>query len=96
MNDNELKIKVSETYKREGIYRLVPASQLNLSDDFMNYIPRSKEEKLFWERVKKVIKAGVSDFWRPVCDPSFNDDGCICYEPGNRPALGECHDWWEE
>ena len=78
----------------EGIFKLVPASQLSLNDNFMNHIPKTKREKNFMEKVKKVIRAGMHDFWCPVCDPSFDNKGRICYEPGNSPAVGKSYNWW--
>ena len=81
-------------HQREGIFKLVPASQLSLNDNFMNHIPKTKREKKFMEKVKKVIRAGMHDFWCPVCDPSLDNKGRICYEPGNRPAVGKSYNWW--
>ena len=45
----------------------------------------------------ETIKSGVKDFYRPVLDPSFNDDGTgICYEFGKKPAVGKSYNWWEK
>lgn len=81
---------------REGIFKKVPASELSLEDDFLKYNPKTEREKAFKRNVKKVIRAGVHDFWRPVYDPSFDADGCICYEPGKGPAVGKSYSWWEK
>ena len=78
----------------EGIFKLVPASQLSLNDNFMNHIPKTEREKNFMAKVKKVIRAGMHDFLCPVCDPSLDNKGRICYEPGNRPAVGKSYNWW--
>ena len=79
---------------REGIFKKVPASELSLKDNFMNHIPQTEQEKNFMAEVKKVIRVGMHDFWRPVCDPSFDDNGRICYEPGKIPAVGKSYNWW--
>lgn len=89
MNDNELKIKVSNCHERKDLFKLVPASKLSLDDDFLKYQPKTEREQKFKELVETAIKRGLKDFWRPVCDPSFDDNGCICYEPGNMPAVGD-------
>lgn len=81
---------------QEDIFKKVPASELSLEDDFLKYTPKTEQEKQFKRAVKKAIKAGVHDFWRPVCDPSFDDDGRICYEPGKMPAVGKKCEWWEK
>lgn len=80
----------------EGIFKKVPASELRLDDSFMKYRPETKREQKFKELVETAIKNGLKDFWRPICDPSFDYIGSICYEPGNMPAMGKNYDWWEE
>lgn len=95
MKNNEQKIKVSDEHLREGIFKKVSASQLSFEDNFMNHVPKTEGEKWLMEDVKKVIEVGVRDFWRPVCDPAFNDNGGICYEPGKKPAVGKSFDWWD-
>ena len=96
MCNNELKIEVYDCQQRASIFKKVPASELRLDDDFMKHIPRTIEERHFKKLVESVIKNGLKDFWRPVCDPSLDDNGCICYEPGKMPAVGKSYNWWVE
>ena len=96
MNNNEQKIKVSDCQQRVGIFKKVPASELRLKDDFLKFIPKTEQEKVFKEEVTRAIIFGVRDFWRPVCDASFDANGHICYEPGKMPAVGKSYDWWAE
>ncbi len=51
-------------------------------------------EKAFKELLTKVIKFGVSDFYRPKIDPGFDKQGNICYQAGLRPAVGKSYNWW--
>lgn len=81
-------------HQREGIFKLVPASQLSLEDDFLKYSPKTKKEQNFKNRVETAIKSGLKDFWRPVYDPSFYNYVRICYEPGKMPAVGKSYNWW--
>ena len=79
----------------EGKVVLIEASKLSLDDEFMWYRPKTDEEKAFKELLSEVIKNGVKDFYRPVLDPSFNDDESgICYEFGKKPAVGRSYNWW--
>jgi len=73
----------------------VPASSLSLTDNFMLHCPQSFREEAFKELLTKVIKSGVSDFYRPRLDPSFDRQGKICYQAGLKPAVGKSYDWWE-
>ena len=75
---------------------LVPASTLSLTDDFMRYTPKTGREKDFKELLTKVIKAGVSDFYRPKLDPSFDKQGKICYQSGLNTATYQSYDWWKK
>lgn len=96
MNYNEQKIEVSDNHQLQCIFKKVPASELRLDDEFLKYQPKTKEEKKFKKLVENAIKNGLKDFWRPVCDPSFNDDGSICYQSGKKPAVGKSYKWWKE
>ena len=91
-------IKPDDTtfHQRKGIFKLVPASQLSLDDDWMKHQPMTKQEENFRDMVETAIKSGLKDFWRPVCDPSFDDNGHICFELGKRPAVGKSYNWWEK
>jgi len=83
--------------RKESIFIKIPASQLSMNDYFMQYIPRTPKEKAFKNQVEQVIKSGLRDFWRPIYDPSFTDDGeGIRYEPGMWPAIGKSYVWWKK
>ena len=74
---------------------LVPASTLSLTDDFMRHRPNNFSERRFKEHLTKVINSGISDFYRPKLDPSFDRQGKICYQAGLKPALGKPYRWWK-
>jgi len=74
---------------------LVPASTLSLTDKFMRHSPKPGREQAFKALLIKVIKSGVSDFYRPKLDPSLDSQGKICYQPGLRPAVGKTYNWWK-
>ena len=74
---------------------LVEASKLSLDDEFMKYKPQTNQEKAFKNLISNAINSGLKDFYRPVLDPSFNDDMTgICYEFGRKPAVGKSYKWW--
>ena len=83
-------------HQLESIFKRVPASELRLDDAFMKYQPKTNAERNFKELVETAIKNGLKDFWRPVYDPSFDDNGRIYYEPGKMPAVGKSYNWWEK
>ena len=76
-------------------FKKVPASELRLDDDFMKYQPKTKEGEDFKNLVEIAIKSGLKDFWCPVCDPSFDRKGRICYEPDKEFATGKRYKWWK-
>ena len=85
-----------EFFIREDVFVKVPVSELSLDDEFLKHRPKTKKEQEFKAWVKKAIKKGVKDFYRPKYDPHFDDDGHICYGPGKMPAVGKSYNWWEE
>lgn len=80
--------------EKAGTFKKVPASELRLDDEFLKYCPKTEKEKKFKKRVKNAIESGLKDFWRPVCDPSFDDKRGICFESGKKPAVGYSYSWW--
>lgn len=73
----------------------IEASKLSLNDSFMDFNPQDAETKEFKDELTEVIKKGVRDFYRPIMDPSFDEDG-ISFKKGKIPAIGKSYDWWEK
>lgn len=86
----------------EEYFRKVPASELSLNDEFLQYnSPKTDKEEAFMEAVKQVIKEGVQDFYRPICDPydpydgNLFSEGCeIDYMKGMEPSVCCHYNWW--
>lgn len=87
----------SETKRNQDLFVLVEASKLRLKDDFLQFDPETEGEEKLKNRLIEVIKKGVKDFWRPICDPSFNEDETgICFVVGKTPAVAKSYSWWEK
>lgn len=82
---------------RNDVLKLVEASKLSLDDEFMQYkFDKNTFEARFKEILTKVIQSGLSDFWRPNMDPSFDETReSICYVAGKIPATGKPEYWWK-
>lgn len=91
----ELEIEVSES-RNDDVFMKVEASKLSLEDEFMKYQPKTINEMELKGMITSVIQNNPKDFWRPVCDPSFDDNRRICYEPGKVPAVGKSYNRWEK
>lgn len=90
--------KATETELKNETFMLVEASKLSLNDKFMQYEPKEDDGRVLQYKrlLTKAIKSGLlKDFWRPKCDPSFNEGG-ICYESGKKPAVGKSYNWWSQ
>ena len=83
-------------HQQESIFKLVRASELSFTDYFLMYHPKTRAEFKFKDEVRKVIKAGVQDFFCPTLDPSFDGDERICYQAGTKPAIVKSYNWWYE
>lgn len=83
------------TEVKDNTFVWVEASKLRLHDEFMQYKPKTDEERKFKLLLAKAIKSGLMDFRRPKGDPSFNKGG-ICYEYGKAPAVGKSYNWWNQ
>ena len=96
-NENEVIIEQSETQVDDDMFILVEASKLSLDDEFLKYKPITEREKDFKELLTKVIQKGISDFYRPKYDPSFDEEGTgISFKAGEKPAVGKSYNWWNE
>lgn len=91
-------VTTKKTVISNDVLKLVEASKLSLDDKFMQHEPEEgTKEASFKESLTKVIQSGVSDFWCPNLDPSFDETGeSICYVAGKKPAVGKSKNWWKE
>lgn len=87
-------MKFEDFKGRKVKVKLVEGSKLSLDDDFMQHEPKSLNERNLKHVLTRLINDGIQDFYRPVCDPSFDSEGDICYEFGNLPAIGRSYNWW--
>ena len=94
MSTTEFEIKVSGG--QDDTFVLVEASKLSLKDEFMKHKPKTDAERKFKELLTKAIQTGIKDFYRPRMDPSFSEDGGICYKAGLKPAVGKSYNWWNK
>lgn len=79
----------------DDVFVLIEASKLREDDEFLNYFPKNDNEQLFKERLIKVIRKGVKDFWKPIYDPSFTEDGKIAFLKNAEVATGKSFVYWE-
>ena len=80
---------------QEDVFKLVPASQLSVDDEFLQHVPITNRERGLMYDVKKAIADGISDFWCPICNPSLDDKDRIWYKPGMSTARGKTCAWWK-
>lgn len=94
----ELEMIAKKQQRHDGDCILVRASELSLNDDFMKYKPNTDAEKRFKIMLSEVIKDGIENFYRPIMDPSFADEGNtkIHYVAHEKPAVGKSYNWWKK
>lgn len=82
--------------EHDNIFVLVKASELSITDEFLQYVPRTEKQSNLKIAIMQGILAGYKDFWKPIVDPSFDAycDG-IRYEFGKKPAVGKDFEWWK-
>lgn len=88
--------KTSNLRPQDDVFRFVRASKLDV-EYFRSMRPSHNQPKAMhlYMEILRVIKRGVGDFWRPIYDPSFDEEGRICYAPEKRPARGKkSYNWW--
>lgn len=79
----------------DDVFVLIEASKLREDDEFLQHCPRNENEREFKELLVKVIKKGVKDFWKPIYDPSFTEEGGIRFVKDAKVATGKSYAYWE-
>jgi len=74
----------------------IEASKFSLEDEFLKHESVSINTVNFYNKLIKIIKNGMLDFYVPKMDPSLDKNGNICYKKGERPAVGKPSIWWEK
>lgn len=72
----------------------IDVKSLSADDDFMKFIPHTRILRETKDLIAEAIKTRVEDFYLPKCDPSFTEDGGICFVAGKMPAVGKSYEWW--
>jgi len=80
----------------DDLFICIKASELRLTDEFMQHKPNGEREQKLKDALEAVIKKGIPNFWRPRMDPSFDKKGNICFKAGEKPAVGKSYNWWRE
>ena len=65
----------------------IEASKLLLTDEFMQYEPKTEAQLKLFSRLSEIIPNGLKDFYKPIYDPSFDRYGRIAYVEGKTPAI---------
>ena len=96
IKDFGVKTPLAETTElhKDETFVLIEASKLSVKDKFMQYSPRTDAENSLMNLLIKAMNQGVKDFYRPKYDPSFDENGDICYVSGKEPALRRSCRWW--
>jgi hypothetical protein len=81
---------------KDDSFALIEASKLSLDDDFLQYEPQTEAQEWFKKNLTSAIKSGVKDFYRPIYDPSVDENGNIVFVAGKKPAVGHSYNWWVE
>lgn len=80
----------------EKYFPVVKASTLSLEDEFLRHEPESINQSQFKQMLVVAIISGLSDFRAQLIDPSFDENGCICYKAGMKPAVAKSAEWWKK
>ena len=84
---------ISKIMIQETVFVPIEAESLSWDDDFMKYKPHTKKEEYTKALITEAMTSHVKNFYRPIMDPSFTDDG-IGYVAGKKPAVGKSYNWW--
>ena len=72
-----------------------PSASGHFFDSVLNFETDNKKILDFQEAVEEVKKAELNPFWRPIMDPSLEENNVV-YKIGNNPATGYSFNWWRE
>lgn len=89
-------INVTKSDIKDDSFVLIEASKLSLEDDFLQYEPQTEAQEGFKKNLTSAIKSGVKDFYRPIYDPSVDENGNIVFVAGKEPAVGHSYNWCVE
>lgn len=88
------------TTLRDERLMLVDTTEEHFYDTVLMYKTENKSIKLFQQSIEEVKDEGIQPFWRPVFDPSIDEEsGKIIFTKGAKPAVRDSFDdwknWWE-
>lgn len=78
----------------DELFPIVEASKLSLEDSFLQYEPKKYNQKILKKNIVKAIESGISDFRRPIMDPTEDERKSIGFKAGSKPLTGHSAYWW--
>ena len=90
------KITTKSKYNFSELFPIVEASMLSLEDKFLKHNPETVRQVRLKKSIINAIKLGGYDFRHHIIDPSEDSKGNIIFREGNRPAVGNSTEWWNE
>lgn len=93
--DNDFTTASGENFER--FLREVKVEQISLNDPFLNYEPKTGNQKRVKMSILRAKKTGMKNFYHAIIDPSytFNKEG-IEFKESKVPAYyGEFPAWWD-
>jgi len=74
---------------------LVDIESLSREDEFLKWLPRTREEAVIKNRILRAIDRKLKNFYKPMYAPSIDEKSKkVCFEPGKRPAIGMSYYNW--
>ena len=92
---SELQNKVFTQTELDTLFPVIKASELSLTDAFLQHIPKTEAQKDLKSKIEAVIRKGIPDFRHPIIDPSVDEDGNIFFQKGVKPGTNHSMKWWE-
>ena len=89
-----MKTTTSVVKPKDDLWVCIKASELSLTDEFMQHKPNGVREQKLKDSLETVIKNGINNFWRPKIDPTLDKAGNILFKAGDKPAVGKSYNWW--
>lgn len=92
---SELQNQVFTQNDLNDLFPIVKASELSMKDTFLQHTPKTEKQRVLKSKIEEVIRRGISDFRRPIIDPSVDEDGNIYFKKGETPGISHSMKWWE-
>ena len=89
------KRKLGIVYSNDVPLVLIDPTSKGFFENVLGYVTENEKVQAFIKAIREVKEEGVKPFWKPIYDPSLDDEEVV-FKAKRTPAVGHSYNFWKQ